>query len=95
MENFGMATVLVITVIAYLVGEAVKLMPYDMTEWIPVVCGFVGGCLGAVGLHVIPDFPATDHMTAIAVGIVSGFAATGVHQVYKQLYLAEEDDYDN
>lgn len=92
MENFGMATVLVITIIAYLVGEAVKLLPFDLSEWIPVVCGFVGGCLGVVGLHVIPDFPATDYMTAIAVGIVSGFAATGVHQVYKQLYPKEDDD---
>ena len=90
MENFGMTTVVVITIIAYLVGEAVKLLPFDMNKWIPVVCGFVGGCLGGVGLHVIPDFPATDYLTAIAVGIVSGFGATGIHQVYKQLYV--EDD---
>ena len=91
-ENFGMTTVVVITIIAYLVGEAVKLLPFDVNEWIPVVCGFVGGCLGVVALHVIPDFPATDYLTAIAVGIVSGFAATGVHQVYRQLYPAEDDD---
>ena len=90
MENFGMATVLVITVIAYLAGEFVKLFPAVQNKWIPVVCGFVGGCLGAVGLHVIPNFPATDYLTAIAVGIVSGFGATGIHQVYKQLY-AEDD----
>lgn len=90
MENFGMTTVVVITIIAYLVGEAVKLFPAVQNKWIPVVCGFVGGCLGAVGLHVIPDFPATDYLTAIAVGIVSGFGATGIHQVYKQLYV--EDD---
>ena len=89
-ENFGMATVVTITIIAYLVGEAVKLLPFDVNEWIPVVCGFVGGCLGVVALHVIPDFPATDYLTAIAVGIVSGFGATGIHQVYKQLYV--EDD---
>ena len=89
-ENFGMATVVTITIIAYLVGEAVKLLPFDVSEWIPVVCGFVGGCLGVVALHVIPDFPATDYLTAIAVGIVSGFGATGIHQVYKQLYV--EDD---
>ena len=90
MENFGMTTVVVITIIAYLVGEAVKLFPAVQNKWIPVVCGFVGGCLGAVGLHVIPNFPATDYLTAIAVGIVSGFGATGIHQVYKQLYV--EDD---
>ena len=91
-ENFGMTTVVVITIIAYLVGEAVKLLPFDVSKWIPVVCGFVGGCLGAVGLYVVPDYPAGDIMTAIAVGIVSGFAATGVHQVYRQLYPAEDDD---
>ncbi|MBR4077515.1 MAG: phage holin family protein [Oscillospiraceae bacterium] len=91
-ENFGMTTVVTITIIAYLVGEAVKLLPFDVSKWIPVVCGFVGGCLGAVGMYVVPDYPAGDIMTAIAVGIVSGFAATGVHQVYKQVYPAEDDD---
>ncbi len=90
-ENFGMATVVVITIIAYLAGEFVKLFPAVQTKWIPVVCGFVGGCLGAVALHVMPDFPAADYLTAIAVGIVSGFAATGVHQVYRQLYACEDD----
>ena len=92
MENFGMATVVVITIIAYLAGEFVKLLPFIKSNWIPVVCGAVGGCLGAVGLNVIPDFPAADYLTAVAVGIVSGFAATGVHQVYKQIYADEEDD---
>ena len=91
-ENFGMATVVVITIIAYLAGEFVKLLPFVKNNWIPVICGFVGGCLGAVGLYVLPEFPATDVMTAVAVGIVSGFAATGVHQVYKQLYPEEDDD---
>ncbi|MBQ3257292.1 MAG: phage holin family protein [Oscillospiraceae bacterium] len=91
-ENFGLATVVTITIIAYLVGEAVKLLPFDVSKWIPVVCGFVGGCLGAMGMYVVPDYPAGDIMTAIAVGIVSGFAATGVHQVYKQVYPAEDDD---
>ena len=92
MENFGMTTVVVITIICYLVGEAVKLLPCDVHKWIPVCCGFVGGVLGPVALHVVPDFPAGDMLTAIAVGIVSGFAATGVHQVYKQIYPAEDDD---
>ena len=33
----------------------------------------------------MPEFPATDYITAAAVGIVSGFAATGVNQVFKQM----------
>ena len=36
-------------------------------------------------MFVIPDFPAKDIMNAIAVGIVSGLASTGVNQAYKQI----------
>ena len=34
----------------------------------------------------VPDFPATDSLTAVAVGIVSGLAATGINQAAKQLF---------
>ena len=37
-------------------------------------------------------FPATDILTAIAVGIVSGLAATGIDQTVKQLGSKELDD---
>ena len=47
--------------------------------------GAVGGALGVVAMRVMPDFPATDYITAVAVGIVSGLAATGVNQIGKQL----------
>lgn len=33
----------------------------------------------------MPDYPAKDYITGVAVGIVSGLAATGVNQVFKQL----------
>lgn len=85
MEQFGMATVVVITVIAYLVGEAVKLIPIVENKVIPVICGGVGGVLGIVAMHIMPEFPATDYLTAMAVGIVSGLAATGCNQVLKQM----------
>ena len=38
----------------------------------------------------MPDFPAQDILTALAVGIVSGLAATGANQVGKQLKKEEE-----
>ena len=47
-------------------------------------CGSVGALLGIAGLYLMPDFPATDIVNALAVGIVSGFAATGINQIYKQ-----------
>ena len=53
-------------------------------EWIPVIMAVIGGILGAVGMGVIPDFPATDYITAVAVGMFNGLAATGVNQLYKQ-----------
>ena len=84
MEFLGIVSVAAITVICYLIAEAVKATPLD-NKWLPVICGALGGCLGVVGLFVMPDFPASDVLTAIAVGIVSGFAATGVHQTFKQL----------
>ena len=83
MEYMGMAGVAAISVIAWLVGETVKLLPLD-NRWIPVICGICGSVLGIVGMHVMPDFPAHDLMSAAAVGIVSGLAATGADQIGKQ-----------
>lgn len=84
MELLGIAGVAAITVICFLVAEAVKATPLN-NKWLPVICGVMGGVLGVVGMNVMPDFPATDIITAIAVGIVSGLAATGAHQIYKQM----------
>ena len=88
--DFGIAGVAVITVIAYLVGLAVKATPLP-NKWIPVICAAVGGALGVAGMFTMPDFPATDILTAVAVGIVSGLAATGIDQTVKQLGSQEMD----
>jgi len=37
----------------------------------------------------VPDFPAGDPLTALAVGIVSGLAATGTNQLIRQLKQPE------
>lgn len=85
MDITQMGTVLAIVVITYLIGLAVKAVPTVKDNYIPVIVGMAGGILGVVGMYVIPDFPATDVLNAIAVGIVSGLASTGVNQVYKQI----------
>ena len=82
--DFGIAGVAAITVIAYLIGSAVKATTLD-NRWIPSICGTVGGILGVLAIRIMPDFPATDYITAVAVGIVSGLAATGINQIGKQL----------
>lgn len=83
--EFGIASVAAITVICYLGGKLVKASALD-SRWIPVICGMLGGVLGIAGLYLgLPDFPAGDPLTAAAVGIVSGLAATGADQAAKQL----------
>ena len=82
--EFGIASVAGITVICYLAAQAVKATNLD-NKWLPVICGVLGGILGVVGLYWIPEYPAQDISTASAVGTMSGLAATGVNQVYKQL----------
>ena len=84
LTSFGIASVAGITVICYLVAAIVKATKLD-NKWIPIIVGISGGILGYIGRNIIHDFPATDAITSIAVGVVSGFAATGVNQVFKQL----------
>lgn len=83
--DFGIANVVVITVLVYLAGLGVKATNIN-NKWIPVICGGVGVILGIVALAIgMPDFPAADYLTAAAVGAASGLAATGADQVFKQL----------
>ena len=84
--DFGMVSVAAITVICYLVGMVVKAIPDKDDKYIPIACGVCGAVLGPLALRLgVAEFPATDYMTAVAVGIVSGLAATGINQVGKQL----------
>ena len=83
---FGVASVAAITVLCYIVGIIVKATPYDNNKYIPIACGVAGLVLGLAALYMgMPDFPAADPITAAAVGIVSGLAATGIDQAKKQL----------
>ena len=83
--EFGVVTVAAITALVYIIGLGVKATSLD-DKWIPVICGACGIILGIVALYTgVPDFPATDPLTAAAVGGASALAATGLHQAVKQL----------
>ena len=84
MDISTMGTVLAIVVITYLIGLGAKQISVVNDELIPVIVGAAGGLLGILGMYVMPDFPANDILNAIAIGIVSGLASTGVNQIYKQ-----------
>ena len=75
--EIGIASVAAITVVCYLVGLIVKASCVN-DRYIPIACGLFGGLMGVAGLYLgLPDFPAHDPLTALAVGIVSGLAAPG------------------
>ena len=83
--DFGIANVVAITVIVYIIGMGVKATALN-NKWIPVICGVAGIGLGLLALLIgVPDFPATDYLTAAAVGGASGLAATGLDQAAKLL----------
>lgn len=84
-NTIGVATVAAIIVICYLIGMIVKATALD-SKWIPSICGVFVGIIGALALAFhMPDFPADDYFTAVAVGIMSGLTATGVNQIFKQM----------
>ncbi len=83
-------TVPVITVICCLLGAIVKASRID-DRWIPCIVGAAGGILGLAGLWLMPAFPVADPLSALAVGIVSGLASTGAHQLKKQLERGTRD----
>jgi ribonucleotide monophosphatase NagD (HAD superfamily) len=85
MDITSVSTVVAIVVITYLIGLGAKAIPNVKDNYIPIIVGVAGGILGVVGMYVIADFPANDVLNAIAVGIVSGLASTGVNQIYKQV----------
>ena len=84
-----MVGVAAITVICYLAAQAIKATKIN-NKWIPVLCSGFGMILGIVGMFVMPDFPTGDVISSAAVGIVSGLAATGANQIYKQLTTPTE-----
>lgn len=88
--DIGIAQVSAITVICYLIGIGVKAIG-GISHFIPTIVGTVGGILGIIAMYIMPEFVASDPLTAIAIGIVSGLAATGIDQIGKQLSIGGDD----
>lgn len=85
-------TVGAITVMVYLAATIIKSMSTSekLDRMIPGICGAIGLALGLLIFFTIPGFmPVTNWAEAAATGIASGFAATGINQIYKQLTKPE------
>ena len=89
-----------IVVVVYLAAYFLKLIPGEtINRALPAICGVLGLILGLVCYFTMPDFIGAENwLTAAAIGIVSGFSATGVNQVYKQATkgteVSEDDEID-
>lgn len=82
------AAVPALTVAVYLAAEIYKCLAGGRESWlrfIPALCGLLGAILGFAGWKLWPQCIQADNlMSALATGIVSGLAATGVNQISKQ-----------
>ena len=59
--DFGIGSVVAITVITYLIGMGCKSWEKLDNKFIPVICGLVGAVLGVVGMQTMADFPANNY----------------------------------
>lgn len=85
MDILGITSVAAITVISYLIGAGLKAWDKFDDRKIPVIMGVSGAVLGVISYYIAPSLVASDNViVAIAIGIVSGFAATGINQIIKQ-----------
>ncbi|WRS26645.1 phage holin family protein [Oscillospiraceae bacterium MB08-C2-2] len=75
-----------ITILCYLFGELYKsLVSETLYKHIPALCAALGVLLSVLSFYTLPGYiPAENWLVAGSIGAVSGWAATGVHQIIKQ-----------
>lgn len=65
-------------------------------KFFPLIAAAVGAVLGIIAFFVVPEvIPATNAFAALLIGASSGLAATGTHQVFKQLAGKDKADGEN
>ena len=79
----------VITILCYLSGEIYKVVfkkKEELYKLIPVLVTLLGGVFGAMMHYVDSSYLDVESIiSALEIGLLSGSAATGMHQLIKQL----------
>lgn len=84
----------VIVVICYIAITAIKSTKIN-SKWYPLISCVLGAILAAAMFFVVPEFIGAASLTAAVIsGAISGLAATGTNQVFKQLIKAAENGED-
>ena len=93
MDILGITAIPAIAIICYLLGMGLKAWDAWDDRKIPVMMGIFGLCLGLVAyIWCGALIPATDPITAAAIGVVSGLTATGIHQIWKQNFKENDNE---
>ena len=84
--EMNIASIASITVICYVIGEIIKLTPYNNNQYISVVCLVSGLILGLIGRYLGVDALVNMNIyDCLATGAVSGLGAVGVYEAIKNL----------
>lgn len=78
-----------LVIVLYCLAEILKatlLKDESKRALLPIICGLLGALIAVVIYSFSPEvLGCKDYLNAVVVGAISGFAATGANQVYKQL----------
>jgi hypothetical protein len=85
-------TVVPIIIICYLLGLLCKAIKKVPDRYVTVIVGTAGGIIAIPAMYIMPAFPATDIITAISVGVMSGLMSTGVNQLYKKVKKDDKNE---
>ncbi len=82
-----------IVALCYIIGMGLKAWDKFDDRKIPVLMAFSGAVLGVITYFVEPSMlgKVGGIMSAVIKGAVSGLAATGINQVYKQMHKDKEE----
>ena len=90
-----MTEISMITILCYLIGEIVKVVfkkKEDIYKLIPAFLTLLGGIIGVLIFLIDKQYLGVDNLlTSFEIGLISGSASTGVHQIIKQFITKKGD----
>ena len=92
MQYLGIPSIITI---CYLIGEISKLLILKKKKnykYIPIIVGISGGILGLISYYISPEIVLNvkEPIIAISLGIVSGLASTGSHEMINKIIKQKE-----